>query len=306
MDVLTNLRTFLAVARCGGFSEAARQLHVVPSVAAKRVAQLEKTMGTRLFERSTRKVALTDAGQQLQAKAYQLVAGFDEVVAGVKASADKLEGHIRLMAPTTLTMLYLGEVFNAFLRQHEGISLEVVLEDKSANPLEEGFDMTINGRFSAYESVIDIPLAPVRPLLVASPDYLARHGEPAHPRELVERECLVFKPFGRPWLFQSARGILSVEVQGRLIADDNVSILTAAKAGMGIAVLPEYIARPALEKGTLRPILTPFPLQQTWFRAHVPARRRDTPRIRALLDWLAEHLREVELPEGSLRALGEL
>ncbi len=290
MDVLGNLKTFLAVANGGGFSEAARKLHVVPSVVAKRVAQLEKTMGSRLFERSTRSVVLTEAGEQLQARAAVLMADFDELVSTVQRDDSKLEGHIRVMAPTTLTMVYLGQVINAFLEKHERITMELALVDQSTNPQERGFDMAISGRTASYEGVLDVPLCAVQPRLFAAPGYVAAHGEPAHPRELADHRCLVFAPTGVNWQFQSSRGAISVEVRPRLLADDNRTLLDAAVRGMGVVALPLYVAREALAAGQLQPVLGKFPLQETWFRAYLPRRSHKLARVQALVDWLATHL----------------
>lgn len=290
MDVLGNLKTFLAVASYGGFSEAARKLHVVPSVVAKRIAQLEKTMGSRLFERSTRSVVLTEAGEQLQARAAVLMADFDELVNTVQRDDSKLEGHIRVMAPTTLTMVYLGQVINAFLERHERITMELALVDASMNPQERGFDMAISGRTASYEGVLDVPLCPVSPMLFAAPAYVAAHGEPAHPRELADHRCLVFAPTGVNWQFQSSRGAISVEVKPRLLADDNRTLLDAAVRGMGVVALPSYVARDALAAGQLQPLLRKFPLQETWFRAYIPRRSHKLARVQALVEWLASHL----------------
>ncbi len=290
MDVLGNLKTFLAVASGGGFSEAARKLHVVPSVVAKRIAQLEKTLGSRLFERSTRSVVLTEAGEQLQARAALLMADFDELVSTVQRDDSKLEGHIRVMAPTTLTMIYLGQVINAFLEKHERITMELALVDQSTNPQERGFDMAISGRTASYEGVLDVPLCAVQPRLFAAPAYVAAHGEPAHPRELADHRCLVFAPTGVNWQFESSRGAISVEVRPRLLADDNRTLLDAAVRGMGVVALPLYVARDALAGGQLQPVLGKFPLQETWFRAYMPRRSHKLARVQALVDWLASHL----------------
>ena len=290
MDVLGNLKTFLAVASGGGFSEAARKLHVVPSVVAKRIAQLEKTMGSRLFERSTRSVVLTEAGEQLQARAAVLMADFDELVSTVQRDDSKLEGHIRVMAPTTLTMVYLGQVINAFLEKHERITMELALVDQSTNPQERGFDMAISGRTASYDGVLDVPLCAVQTMLFASPGYVAAHGEPAHPRELADHRCLVFAPTGVNWQFESSRGAISVEVRPRLLADDNRTLLDAAVRGMGVVALPLYVARDAIAAGQLLPLLGKFPLQETWFRAYLPRRSHKLARVQALVDWLATHL----------------
>ena len=161
MDTVANLRAFLAVARYGGFSEAARQLNVVPSVAAKRVTQLEHVIGTRLFERSTRKVVLTESGEQFQGRARSLIADLDETLAGLKRAGDRLEGRILMMVPTTLNILVLADALGGFLQQHEHINVELALVDRSVNPAEEGFDLAISGHAaSSYEGVINVPCMP--------------------------------------------------------------------------------------------------------------------------------------------------
>ena len=287
MDTLTNLKTFVSVANFGGFSEAARRLGVVPSVVAKRINQLEKATGTRLFERSTRSVVLTESGQHLKGRASGVLADFDDLVHSVQRDDRKLEGHIRVMAPTTLTMLHLGHVFNTFLARHERITMEVALVDQSSNPEELGFDLAVSGRSTSYEGVIDVPLCSTRPMLVAAPAYAEQRGLPAHPRELVEHGCLVFAPTGPIWQFQSARGVLSVEVMPRLTVDDNLTLLGAVRMGMGIAPLPAYVARHALARGDLLPVLDGFPLQENWFRAFVPVRKHRLTRVQALVQWLS-------------------
>jgi DNA-binding transcriptional LysR family regulator len=290
MDFVTHLRTFATVANCGGFSEAARQLEVVPSVVAKRIAQLEQHVGARLFDRTTRTVVLTEAGEKLQAGAGVLVSSFENLLDSIGRDESKLEGHIRVMAPTTLTLVYLGQVFSSFLQRHERITMEIALVDHSANPAEQGFDLAISGRSASYEGVVDIPLCPVHPIVCAAPAYLQSRGAPLHPRDLAEHACLVFKPSGSNWQFQSARGIVNVDVRPRLMADDNRTLLGAAVAGLGIASLPAYVAQEALAQGLLMPVLDKFPPQENWFKAYVPRRRQRVARIAALIVWLSEHL----------------
>jgi DNA-binding transcriptional LysR family regulator len=296
MDALINLRTFLAVARCSGFSEAARGLHVVPSVVVKRITQLEAVLKTRLFERTTRKVSLTDSGRRLHARVRPLVSEMDDLLHDVRRDEGKLEGHIRLMAPTTLTLLRLGPILDAFLAEHDRITLEIALVDRSTNPIEAGFDMAISGRSASYEGVVDVPLCPVRPQLCASPSYFHQRSRPSHPRDLAEHNCLVFKPAGDTWEFQSNRGLVHVEVFGRLTADDNHTLLQCARNGRGIAILPDYVCRDALNAGELETLLPAYPPQDAWFKAYVPRRRHGAARIRALLDWLLSRLEEVAIP----------
>ena len=301
MDSVTNLRTFLAVVQHGGFSGAARHLHVVPSVVGKRIGQLEKTVGARLFDRTTRSVVLSDAGQRLKAHAGAAVGVFDELVDAVRRDEGKLEGHIRLMAPTTLTTLVLGQALVGFLAKHERISLEVSLADRSVNPLEQSFDVVVSGRAAHYEGVIQIPLAPIDYALCGAPAYLSRHAPPVHPTDLTDHACLMFQPAGTTWTFRSPRGLVHVEVRPRLTADDNRTLLLAAQSGLGIALLPGYICRGALKAGRLVELLPDFPPQESWFKAYVPRRQAQLARIKALCGWLSQAMEQ--LPQRAIEGL---
>ena len=289
MDIVTHVQTFVAVVRYGNFSEAARHLGVVPSVIAKRVSQLETELNTKLFERTTRRVTVTEQGEKLYARATNVVAEFEELVRSVERDEGKPEGHLKVMAPTTLTMTELGQVFCGFLQKNPGITLELTLEDRSTNPSEGGFDMAISGRAASYEGVVDVPLRPVKPLLCASPSYLRAHAPINHPRDLADCACLVFSATGRNWTFQSSRGTLSIDVHPRLLADDNHTLLQAAAAGLGVALLPYYIASEAIAAGELEILLPDYAPQENWFKAYVPRRRMGVQRVKALLTYLQDN-----------------
>jgi DNA-binding transcriptional LysR family regulator len=297
VDTLTNLRTFLAVVQADGFSKAARQLDVVPSVVAKRIAQLEHSLGTRLFERTTRAVVLTEAGHRLRVRAADTVEGFDALARAVANDDGKLEGHIRLMAPTTLTTLFLGGALVDFLAQHPRITLDVALADRSVNPLEQAFDIVISGRTAHYDGVTQRPLAPIDYVLCAAPAYLAQRTTPIHPSDLATHDCLVFRPTGPSWAFRSARGLVLVDVTARLVADDNRTLLLAAERGLGISLLPGYIARPALGAGRLRGLLADFAPQEAWFKAYVPKRLDGTARIEALCTAIGQAMAALQSPD---------
>jgi DNA-binding transcriptional LysR family regulator len=286
MDYVSHIQTFMAVVRCGSFSEAARELGVVPSMVAKRVSSLEQHLKTRLFERTTRKVNLTEAGEKFHSRAIGVVSELEDLLDTVERDDGKLEGHIRLMAPTTLGIQRLGPLLNEFLSQHPRITLEMALVDRSTNPAEEGFDLAISGRLASYESVVDMPLRPVQPTLCATPEYLAEHPEIEHPRDLSNHSCLVFSATGSDWHFQSPRGVISVEVQARLLADDNMTLLDGALRSLGVAILPSYVVEAYLQQGTLVAVLPKYPPQENWFKAYVPRRRMQVARVQALIEWL--------------------
>lgn len=297
MDLHLNLRTFAEVVRSKSFSEAARTLHVVPSVVAKRIAQLEKTAGARLFDRNSRAFHITEAGEALHARALPLLHEFEEVLQATRRSEGALEGHIRLMAPTTLTMLHLGKVLDAFLAQHPGITMEIALIDKSVNPTDEGYDLAISGRIASYDGVVDIPLCPIDVVVCVAPHYLQMAGSPAHPRDLTDHACLVFKPYGKAWTFQGQHSVVSVDVQARLTADDHTTLLNAAISGRGLAKLPRYVCGPALSEGLLVEALPGWKIPTTTFRAYVPHRRLPIARVKSLIEWLTRHLPDLMPPK---------
>lgn len=299
MDVSTHIRTFTTVVRAGSFSEAARHLGVAPSVVGKRIAQLEEALQTRLFERTTRRVSPTEAGEKFYSRAVSVVTEMEDLLDSIRRDDGKPEGHLKVMAPTTVTMRQLGPVFSDFLAKHPRITLTLALVDLSANPAESGFDMAISGRASNYEGVVDIPLCPVRPVLCASPEFLAKVANPTHPRELTKVDCLVFTATGSTWTMHGSKGSMAIEVKTRLQADDNLTLLHAAKAGLGIAQLPTYVVESAMKAGELRLVMPDFTPQENWFKAYIPRRNMRLARVQALLEhlqghWAAEQQRDKE------------
>lgn len=290
LDTLTNLKAFLAVASSGSFSAAARQIGVAPSVVTKRIDQLEWTAKVELFARTTRRVALTEAGQRFLPRVRAAVAELEEVLLEMARPRRDLEGHLRVKVPTTLTILYLGAILARFQAEHPRLSLDVVLADRPLNPIEEGFDLAVTVFPASFSNVVDEALCPLRRVVCASPAYLSRRGMPQHPRDLVEHDILNFLPTGPIWTFESDRGPIGVEVAPKLSANDSQVLLAAACEGNGIVLLPSYVATPVLRSGELQEVLGAFPLPEIWVKALVPANRVQIPRVQALLAALRESL----------------
>lgn len=286
MDTLVNLRTFLSIARTGNFSETARQIGVAPSVVTKRINQLEDQMATKLFERSTRKVALTEAGERYLPKVRNLIREFDGVLAGESQTTSAFEGHIRIKSPTTIAAMYLGRIFCEFQSANSGVTIDLVLMDRSVNPIEEGFDIAIGALSASYGGVIDIPLCPYPRMVCASPDYIARRGRPEHPRDLIDHDCLTFGPTGTSWTLNGASGTVSVNIHSKFNTNDNQMLLMAASAGNGIAVLSTVVSGAALRSGELVQVLDDYRPEEFWLKAMVPENRAEVPRVQELLKWL--------------------
>ncbi|MGI4813227.1 MAG: LysR family transcriptional regulator [Janthinobacterium lividum] len=290
MDTFTSLKTLLQVVQCGNFSEAARRAGISPSAALKRINFVEWRLRVRLLDRSTRHVRLTDDGHRMLEPIRAIVSDLDELIDEMTASSDRLEGRIRIKAPTALSTFLLAGLLSEFQLAHEGVSMDVVLMDRAVNPLEEGFDMVVDAFIDSFPGVLDIPLFPLRRIVCAAPGYLARHGTPAHPRDLLEHTCLAFASSGVNWLFESAHGPLSVVVTPRFTSNDATAIARAAASGMGIALLADFMVTPALKAGELVRVLDAYPTQNVWVKASIPEHRVDVPRIDALVRWLRDRL----------------
>ena len=290
MDTVQNLKAFLAVAQTGSFSAAARQAGLATSVLAKRVDQLEATVRTRLFVRTTRRLILTEAGQRWIARVKTVVGDIDDLVKEAARPSFDLAGSLRVKAPTSLAVLYIGDILGHFQKRHPKVTLDIVLTDRAVNPAEEGFDLAISALSASFSGVADVPLCALQRTLCASPDYLAARGMPGHPRDLAKHDTLNFQPTGETWTFTSAKGPVAVDVHPRMSANDGQVLLAAARTGNGIALLSNYVALPALRAGELIPVLEAFSLPEIWIKALIPETRMPVPRVRALTDFLVENL----------------
>jgi DNA-binding transcriptional LysR family regulator len=286
MNALQNINAFLAVARVGSFSGAARELAVAPSVVTKRITQLEKQMGTPLFVRSTRGLALTGAGERYMPRFLSLAAELAEILDGSAKTEQGIEGHLRIKAPTTVTSLYFGSLFSEFESAHPGVTMEIVLLDRSVNPLEERYDLVVGALPASYPDVVDVPLCGYPVVLCAAPAYLAAHGEPQHPTELASHDCLTSVLLGTTWLFGGARGPTSVEVSSRFHANDSTVLLAAARKGLGVAPLPRFVAERDLASGRLVEVLAQFPIPSYQLKALVPRVKLAKPAVRELVEFL--------------------
>ena len=302
MDTIANLKAFVATADAGSLSGAARQLGVVPSVISKRIDQLEWRIRARLFNRSTRKLALTDVGERYLLTVRETIRQVDDTLAGMARASSELEGHIRVKIPTTLGVLYLSEILNDFLRSQPMISMDIVLADRSVNPLEEGFDIAIGALAELYGQVQDLPLCLMKRFLCAAPSYLQRRGTPMRPADLAGHDCLVFTTSGARWEFQSDQGLIGIDVRPKLSTNDGAAICQAALAGGGIAVLSDYLASAALQSGQLLEVLPGFAIPGLWLKALVPTKRIELPRVRMLLDWLEQNLKPLPPWDNTQRA----
>ena len=299
MDNLQNVRTFLNAARLGSFAAAARSFGVAPSVISKRINQLEHEFRVALFHRSTRDLRLTEEGARLLPRCMKLVSEYDNIRA--VTSTDEISGLLRVDAPGSVTALILGPVMCDFLAQYPEVELDLRLTDRLDNPLARNCDLTIGTRPSTDENVRDYPLMPYPCAAYASAGYIEQRGCPNHPLDLAEHDCLVSLLHGKTWHFYSDEGDVGLAVRPRLSVNDTIVLREAVRRGLGIGILPTFLAEEDLADGALRQVLSGFRPSPMWIKAQVPTQRTAKPSVNALLEFLKARLLGPNQPQQSQR-----
>jgi DNA-binding transcriptional LysR family regulator len=298
MNTIVNISAFLRVARLGSFSAAAREMKSVTSVVTKRISQLEGEVGTRLINRSTRGLALTAAGERYLPQFVRLVAAYDEVFNGEGTGTRRIEGFVRIITPPTITSMFLGTMFTRFQLQNPRVDMEVILMERSINPLEEGFDLALGAWPISYPNVIDVPLCRYELVTVCAPSYLRGKDRPSHPTELVDHQCLTTSLFRTTWGFTHARGSMTVEVHARMQSSDSRMVRDATRMGMGISILPRMLVDEDLRNGSLVEVLDEFPVAGYWVKMLVPRIKMSRPPVSALVNFLKESMQSAEQVKG--------
>jgi len=292
MDLLENLRALVLVAEHESFSLAARELGLSPSVVIKRVNAAEWQLRTEVFRRTTRRVTATEAGQPVILKAQTLVHDFDELLAAMRN--ERIEpagtGALRVTIALELAAFGLDEMLSAFLQRHAKLRMEVVWLDRAVNPEAEGFDLAIDLQLLSYPRVTEMALMSLPSALVAAPAFLDTAERPIHPRDLQKHPILALESTGRRWAFRGLHRIVTVEVTPRFVTADARSVLEAVIDAQGIALLPQYLAQPALDSGRLVRLLGDYPAVEACMMARVPDAKASQPWVQNLLAWLALRL----------------
>ena len=288
MDRFDSLKAFIRVAETRSFSEAARQLRLSKSVVTKRVAQLEKQLDARLFQRTTRQVRLTDAGSAYYARAVPLVAELDDMDSAVGGGEAEPRGALRIAAPTSFGTLHLGPALCDLQKRHPKLAIELVLNDRAVNPVNEGFDVALQDAPAASPLLIERRIAPLRRVVCASPAYLKSRGTPKHPVDLSEHDVIQYSYLstGNVWVFEGRKGKASVAINPRFMTNSGQVMRDAAVHGNGIALLPTLLAGPDLRRGRLVAIFGEWALSELWIAAVYPQSHRAAVKLRVLLDFL--------------------
>lgn len=291
MRDLNALATFVAVVDARSFTLAAERCGISKALVSRQVQELEHSLGVKLLNRSTRKLGLTQAGERFYERCARLVADAETAVRDVEElSRGGAHGLIRISTAITFGRMHLLPAVRDFLALNPGIQIEVMLAERFADLISGNADLVVRlAEEPLLSNLVARRLAAVQWLVVASPDYIARHGAPQHPRDLLQRNCLVYdKPKGGDWRFTGPDGDVAVKVAGNLRANVAEGLLDAVHGGLGIAALPSFALGEALGSGRLVQLLPDYRLTESTLYAVFLPDRRLPERIRSFVQFLAE------------------
>lgn len=290
MGQLEDMDTFVHIIDAGSISQAAEQLGVVKSAISRRLVDLELRLGVQLLNRTTRKSSLTEAGRQYYARSVQIIADVAEINAATSHSQGLLTGSIKISAPLSFGLLHLTTAINEFATLHQDLIINMDFNDRKVDLIEEGYDVAIRIAALKDSSLIARKLAPIRRILCASPDYLARKGTPEHPQDLKEHHILHYaNAESNIWHFTGPDGCQhSVNLPPRMTANNGDFLKSAVLNGHGIIQSPTFIVGQEIASGKLVAILADYPYSSLNAYAVFPQTRHLPQRVRLFIDYLAE------------------
>ena len=293
MDRLQSMHVFVRVAELGSFSAVAQQLGVARSVVTRQIAALEEHLGVKLMVRSTRRLTLTSAGAAYLEKCRVILNLVEAAETGVAEERQTPRGTIRVSLPLSFGLKRVAPLLLDFARRYPEVRLDMDYTDRRVNLIEEAIDLSvrITGKLGANE--VARRLGTIQMRVIASPAYLAEHGTPRHPSELVHHECLSYTMVGaqQTWTFEIAGAPVSFPIRARLHANNGEALTEAAAQGLGIALQPAFIAQEAIDAGKVITLLNDFQSPELGIYAMLPSNRQVPHRVRVLMDFLADHLR---------------
>lgn len=297
MDLTDQLRIFVSVARCSGFAAAAAQLDMPRATVSLAVQQLEARLGARLFNRTTRRVALTQEGEDLLERASNLVSDADELDNLFKTQETALSGRLRVDVPSRLARRTIAPALPAFLAHHPQLHVELGSSDRAVDLVAEGIACALRVGTLAPSSLVARPLGRLRLVNCASPAYLERRGVPDSPRALKRHRAVLYAPPGEeraaPWEWTEAGEPRALALEGQVTVNNAETYIACALAGLGLIQIPAYDVQEHLARGELVEVLADWPAPAMPVQLVYPHRRYLSRRVQAFGRWLGDLLAPV-------------
>ena len=289
---LAGLPVFAQVVESGGFTAASTVLGLTPSAVSRQVSQLEDRLGARLLNRTTRRISLTEIGAAYYERARAALDALAEAEQAVVDLSAAPSGVLKISMPSIFGNIHVAPILPAFAARFPEITLDVSINDRFVDLVEEGLDVAIRVAELRDSSLVARRIAPFRRLVCASPDYVQRHGQPDSPAELKDHNCLVltsYQPRGH-WQFGAGKTLRSLRVSGSIESNSADVLREAARAGVGLVQLPSYVLSQDIKSGALLPLLTGHEADNRDVFAVYPASRHLSPKVRAFVDYLVATL----------------
>lgn len=293
MDLTKAMQTFIDVADTGSFIAAAEKQATSNASISRQIALLEEHLGVRLLQRTTRRLSLTETGQVMYERAHKILLEIGEMEAVIGQHNVSPKGQLRISAPLSFGTRVLSRVLPEFTARYPDIVLDISLNNRNVDLVDEGIDVALIMAQSLNPAMIARKLSTVDMLVCASPDYLARHGRPEHPSDLAIHHILKHKTISASdsWSFMNEHGHSEqVHFTPHLLANSGDILGDMARAGLGISAQPDFLAMEDIANGLLEPVLTDWYLGEYYIYATYVSRRYLSPKVRVFIDFLAEHL----------------
>lgn len=295
MDKLDAMNAFVKVVTLGSYAEAGRALGITRSAVSKAVMELEQLLGARLLDRTTRRVSATEAGLAYYERCINIIASIEETEMQVSRLHDEPRGVLKINAPMSFGSLYLGAAVAEFMTRYPELKIELTLNDRFIDPIQEGVDITIRIAQLADSSLIARKLAPARRVFAAAPDYLKKHGKPKAPEDLERHRCLNYGHTTtlQRWQINRNGEALSVPIQSVMCSNNGDVLRTVALAGQGIVLLPTFLIGHDIAAGRLCVVLDEFHPVPLGVYALFAPNRYLAAKTRLLIDFLVERFAPV-------------
>ncbi|WP_417068473.1 LysR family transcriptional regulator [Niveibacterium terrae] len=287
MDRLLSMEIFARAVELGSFSAAAEALRLSPQLVGKHVLMLEKHLGVRLLNRTTRRQHLTEVGRNYYERVKSILAEVESAEGLAAETRVSPRGRLRVNAPVTFGIHALTRRLPEYLKDYPDVSIDLALTNRQVDLVDEGFDVIFRVGELSDSGLIARALAPYRLVLCAAPSYLAASKPITHPQDLTGHECLGF-PYTElrtHWTFLGPGGDITVPVSGRFVVDSGEALLSAALAGMGLMLQPSELVLPEIEAGRLVELLPDFPVPTRAMHLLYAPDRRMTPKLRSFVDF---------------------
>ncbi len=295
MDMVSGMRALVTVVEESSFSAAAERLDISKALVSRQISTLEEHLGTRLLNRTTRRLSLTESGTLFYERSLQILADISEAEQEAGGMTARPRGTLKMTVPLTYAQHKLAPIFAAYREAYPDVKLDIHAGDRKLDLVEEGFDMAIRIGMLPESGLVARKLGGIRSVVCASPDYIARHGRPATPQELPQHECLAYSltQGSEEWRLQDEHGdTQAVRCSGEVRVNNGDLLRLAALQGAGIIFQPSFLLQDDLDAGRLIRLLPAYASAELGVYAVYPSRRHLSAKVRSFVDFVAQRLEE--------------